>query len=126
MIADQVLPRLTVTAREFKWDEHAKASMFQAPSTLVGRKGSPNEVEFTAEEKTSSVADYGLEADLFSAVPELIEWHRLVRSLTEAVLLIARLFRRFDFHIEDAAAVRPAARLTTRPAKQIMVRVAKA
>jgi hypothetical protein len=61
MIADQVLPRLTVTAREFKWDEHAKASMFQAPSTLVGRKGSPNEVEFTAEEKTSSVADYGLD-----------------------------------------------------------------
>lgn len=44
-------------------------------------------------------------------------------ALTEAVLLIARLFRRFDFHIEDAGAVRPAARLTTRPAKQIMVRV---
>lgn len=61
MIADQVLPRLTVTAREFKWDEHAKSSMFQAPSTLVGRKGQPNEVEFTAEEKTSSVNDYGLD-----------------------------------------------------------------
>lgn len=61
MIADQVLPRLTVTAREFKWDEHAKSSMFQVPSTLVGRKGSPNEVEFTAEERTSSVGDYGLD-----------------------------------------------------------------
>lgn len=47
-------------------------------------------------------------------------------ALTEAVLLIARLFRRFDFQIEQASAVRPAARLTTRPAKQIMVRVTKA
>ncbi|MGD9599927.1 MAG: phage capsid protein [Steroidobacteraceae bacterium] len=61
MIADEVLPRVTVTAREFKWDEHAKSSMFQVPSTLVGRKGSPNEVEFTAEERTSSVKDYGLD-----------------------------------------------------------------
>jgi cytochrome P450 len=47
-------------------------------------------------------------------------------ALTEAVLLIARLFRRFDFHVEDAGAVRPAARLTTRPAKQVMVRVTRA
>lgn len=61
MIADRVLPRVPVTAREFKWDEHAKSSMFQVPSTLVGRKGQPNEVEFTAEEKTSSVLDYGLD-----------------------------------------------------------------
>lgn len=61
MIADRVLPRVPVTKREFKWDEHAKSSMFQVPSTLVGRKGAPNEVEFTAEEKTSSVKDYGLD-----------------------------------------------------------------
>lgn len=61
MIADQVLPRINVTAREFKWDEHAKSSMFQVPSTLVGRKGSPNEVEFSAVEKTSSVKDFGLD-----------------------------------------------------------------
>ncbi len=44
----------------------------------------------------------------------------------EAVLLIARLFRRFDFHVRKPAAVRPAARLTTRPAEQIMVRVSHA
>ncbi|MFM7347063.1 MAG: cytochrome P450 [Tagaea sp.] len=40
----------------------------------------------------------------------------------EAVLLIARLFRRFDFEIEAPETVRPAARLTTRPAKQVMCR----
>ena len=44
----------------------------------------------------------------------------------EAVLLIARLFRRFDFQIIKPQAVRPAARLTTRPAQQIMMRVTRA
>ena len=61
MIADQVLPRISVSAREFKWDKHAKSSMFQVPSTLVGRKGSPTEVDSPATEETSSVSDYGLD-----------------------------------------------------------------
>lgn len=61
LIADQVLPRITVTSREFKWDKHEKAGLFQVPNTLVGRKGAPNEVEFTATEETASVGDYGLE-----------------------------------------------------------------
>ncbi len=47
-------------------------------------------------------------------------------ALTEAVLLIARLFRRFDFEVISPGTVRPAARLTTRPAEQIMVRVRRA
>jgi cytochrome P450 len=41
----------------------------------------------------------------------------------EAVLLIAQLFRRFDFRVEAPETVRPAARLTTRPAQQVMCRV---
>ena len=44
----------------------------------------------------------------------------------EAVLLIARLFRRFDFHVERPERVRPAARLTTRPVEQVMCRVSHA
>ena len=39
----------------------------------------------------------------------------------ETVLLVARLFRRFDFHVVAPETVRPAARLTTRPVGQIMV-----
>lgn len=66
MIADEVLPRIPVTERSFKWDEHEKAGLFQVPSTLVGRKGKPNEVEFKSVERTSSVSDYGLE----DAVPQ--------------------------------------------------------
>lgn len=47
-------------------------------------------------------------------------------ATTEAVLLIARLFRRFDFTVLDPGRVRPAARLTTRPTEQVMVRVTRA
>jgi cytochrome P450 len=45
---------------------------------------------------------------------------------TEAALIVARLIRRYDFHLEEAEKVRPAARLTTRPTKQIMCRVTRA
>ena len=41
----------------------------------------------------------------------------------EAILLIARLFRKFDFMILQPDKVRPAARLTTRPVEQVMCRV---
>ena len=44
----------------------------------------------------------------------------------EAVLLIARLFRAFDFHVESPEQVEPAARLTTRPVEQVMCRVTRA
>ncbi|MCX8134185.1 MAG: cytochrome P450 [Roseococcus sp.] len=47
-------------------------------------------------------------------------------ATTEAILLIARLFRRFDFRVLQPHRVRPAARLTTRPAEQVMVVVSRA
>ncbi len=37
----------------------------------------------------------------------------------EAALILARLLRRYDFHVDDAANVRPAARLTTRPSDPV-------
>jgi cytochrome P450 len=43
----------------------------------------------------------------------------------EATLILAELWRRFDFSVEQADAVRPIARLTTRPAEQIRVRVSR-
>ncbi|MEM6604264.1 MAG: cytochrome P450 [Pseudomonadota bacterium] len=42
---------------------------------------------------------------------------------TESILIIAELVRRFDFFALDAARVRPAARLTTRPREQVYCRV---
>lgn len=47
-------------------------------------------------------------------------------ATTEAILLIARLFRRFDFHVRAPEKVRPAARLTTRPTEQVMCTVTRA
>jgi cytochrome P450 len=44
-------------------------------------------------------------------------------ATTEAILILAELFRRWDFEVLDAEKVQPAARLTTRPAEQIMVRL---
>jgi cytochrome P450 len=46
-------------------------------------------------------------------------------ATTEATLILARLLRRYDFEVLDADRVRPAARLTTRPAEQIRIRVAR-
>lgn len=62
-IADAVAPRVDVLESAFKWTEYGDEG-FLIPNTLVGRRGQPNQVEFTATEKTDSVLDYGLEASV--------------------------------------------------------------
>ncbi|MEO1252790.1 MAG: cytochrome P450 [Pseudomonadota bacterium] len=44
-------------------------------------------------------------------------------ALVEAVLIIARLMRRFSFKAQGDAPARPAARMTTRPAREVFVSV---
>jgi cytochrome P450 len=44
-------------------------------------------------------------------------------ATVEATLIIARLVRRYDFSVDAPERVRPAARLTTRPAEEILCRV---
>ena len=43
----------------------------------------------------------------------------------EATLILARLFSRYDFHVLEPEKVRPVARLTTRPAEQIMLKATR-
>lgn len=43
----------------------------------------------------------------------------------EACLIVARLVRMFDFHCAEPGRVRPVARLTTRPQRQIMMQVTR-
>jgi cytochrome P450 len=43
----------------------------------------------------------------------------------ESALILARLARRYDFQVLEPQKVRPAARLTTRPAEQIQVKVSR-
>lgn len=61
LIANEVLPRVPVGARDFKWRKWALADGFTVPNTLVGRKGVPNQVSFGYTEETSSCQDYGLD-----------------------------------------------------------------
>lgn len=64
LIADQVLPRVTVGTREFRYYEYDSRDRFTVPDMHVGRKGRPNEVEFGATEKTNKTEDYGLDDKL--------------------------------------------------------------
>lgn len=61
LIADDVLPRVSVGAEEFKWMHYPLGQAFTIPDTRVGRTGQVNQVEFNGDEKTSSTEDYGLD-----------------------------------------------------------------
>jgi hypothetical protein len=62
LIADDVLPRVdAVGAREFKWNEWDLSQGVTVPETEVGRKSAPNEVEFTATERTGRTTDHALD-----------------------------------------------------------------
>lgn len=63
-IADQVLPRRPVTAEKFKWTSYPIAESFNVPDGRVGRTGQVPQLEFSGEERTSSVEDFGFDAPL--------------------------------------------------------------
>lgn len=61
LIADGVFPYLPVGSTTFKYLKHTAAEGFTIPDTKVGRKGAPNEVEFSATEVETKTEDYGLD-----------------------------------------------------------------
>lgn len=61
LIADRVLPYVTVGKAEFKYWKYVLEEGFTLPDTKVGRKSVPNEVEFTAQELTDSVDSHALD-----------------------------------------------------------------
>lgn len=92
MIADLVLPRTGVARQEFKYNKYALGDAFTIPTTLVGRKGRPTEVEFGATEATDSTRDYGLEDaipvdDVANAAGRFDPLGRATALLTELVML---------------------------------------
>ena len=101
MIADNVLPRVAVGSQAFKYNKYPIGELLSPPDTEVGRKGKPNEVEFTATETPDATIDQALDdtvpiADILNArsqpglpdpemraalgVTELIVLRREVRS----------------------------------------------
>jgi len=63
-IADLVLPRVSVALKPYKYLEYPLGEAFTRSETLVGRKGAPNVVEFSATEKTGLCLDYGLDDEI--------------------------------------------------------------
>lgn len=61
LIADRVLPYVPVGKQEFRYLEHTLGEHYTIPDTKVGRKSNPNEVEFTASEKTAATEDHALD-----------------------------------------------------------------
>lgn len=61
LIADEVLPRVIVPDRSFKYLVYPKGVFLTVPDTKVGRKSQPGRVELSATETTDSVDDFGLD-----------------------------------------------------------------
>lgn len=92
MIQDLVLPRVTVGKKEFKHMVFAKPEHFTVPRTLVGRKGVPSEVDFTATEVPSFTYDYGLDDvvpndDIANAPEGYDPLGRAIEGITDLILL---------------------------------------
>ncbi|WP_105198968.1 capsid protein [Pseudoalteromonas sp. T1lg10] len=92
LIADQLAPYSPVGKREFKWMEFGKGDKFTVPDTKIGRKSSPNQVEFGSKEQTASVEDHGLSDvipndDVTNAPEGYNPRTHAVEGLTDLVLL---------------------------------------
>jgi hypothetical protein len=97
MVADQVLPMVTVPAREFYYLDFRSIDIFTVPELEVGRKSAPNEVEFGAERLLNNVKDYGLrdripQADIDAAAKAPYPYDPEARS-AEAMMKLVKLGR---------------------------------
>ncbi|HAE40566.1 MAG TPA: phage capsid protein, partial [Candidatus Riflebacteria bacterium] len=92
LIADEVLPRVPVGKKEFKYSKHTFEEGFTIPSTLVGRKSKPNQVEFSSTDETASCEDYGLDDsipqdDITHAPANFNPLNRAAEGLMDLILL---------------------------------------
>jgi hypothetical protein len=60
-IADAVLPRVLVGRQTFEYNKYDRRETFTIPNTLVGRKGTPDQVEFSATKAEASCDGHGLD-----------------------------------------------------------------
>lgn len=88
LIADEVLPRVPVDAQKFSYMSYPQGEGFTVPETLVGRKGKPNEVEFSSTELTAQTEDHGLDAPVPNS--DVANWEG-ARKLGNKTLVDPRL-----------------------------------
>jgi hypothetical protein len=92
LIGDLVLPRVPVSSQEFRYLLHRLEDGFTIPDTKVGRKSSPNEVDFTASEQAGKTDEYGLDdvipqRDIDNAPPNFDPMARATEFLTDLIML---------------------------------------
>lgn len=112
-IADLVLPRTPVGSEDFKWTHYPLAEGFQLPDAKVGRRGRVQQLEFTGEERSSFVEDFGLDTPIpYSDIQKAAEARarkvsaydperHSVMMLTETILNIREV--RVANMVQDAA-----------------------
>lgn len=91
LIADEVLPRVSVGKQVFKYWNYPIAESFAIPDSLVGRRGRPNEIVLSATETPASTEDFGLDSPIpMSDVENAPANHdpvgRAVAQLTDYIL----------------------------------------
>lgn len=91
-IADFVLPRTPVGKINFKYLEFPLEEGYTIPNTIYPKYGKPNEIKFTANEKSASVLDYGLDdivsKDDIDNAPETYDPKAFsIQSLTDLIML---------------------------------------
>lgn len=91
------------------WTAHRNALLWRNPDRF-----DPNRFEAGGEDDKGVLMSFGLGPRVCIGA---------AFATVESGLILARLMRRYDFEILNAGAVRPVARLTTRPAEDIRVRV---
>ena len=92
LVADTLAPYSPVGLRNYKWTEFKKGEKFTVVDDKIGRKSTPNQVEFSVEERTGSVVDHGLSDvvpndDVTNAPANYNPRTHAAESLTDLVLL---------------------------------------
>jgi len=92
-IADEVLPRVAVGRKEYRFTEYPIEEGFTVPDTRIGRRSAPTMVHFSAAEKSGACADYGLEDlipddDIANAPPTTADpLDRSTQMLTDLLMI---------------------------------------
>ena len=91
LIAEDLAPIVPVSAEEYEYFRWDLTEGLRVPEQKVGRRSSPNEVTFQAEEVTGKAEDYGLDSpipqkDIDNAPEGLDPVARAVRGIADYVL----------------------------------------
>ena len=92
LIADEVMPIVTVGMQEFRYRKYALKDAFSVPDTKVGRRSRTNSVEFGSTEEVGLTHDHGLQApiplaDIQNAPPGYNPVSHHTMLLTDLVML---------------------------------------